>query len=157
MAEDTQDFKSLQDGVQAALISTIKTAGYISAEDLGFHRSLNPEVGSALDEQNARLLALANELLKSAGFVSDLKVPVLEDAEDVDNNWRSVVDVVDSLLEKTDICLDEYTGIIKRKQTEEVRTESHTLLDYMLIFASLLRHLNHRKEASTTRSVHKIL
>ncbi|APA14304.1 hypothetical protein SS1G_11882 [Sclerotinia sclerotiorum 1980 UF-70] len=119
MAEDTPDFQSLQDEVQAALVSTIKTAGYISTEDLGFHRSLNPEVGSALDEQNARLLALANDLLKSAGTVSGLRVPILEDADDVDNNWRSVVDVVDSLLEKTDTCLDEYTGIIKRKLVEE--------------------------------------
>ncbi|KAM0170526.1 hypothetical protein ACHAPC_007863 [Botrytis cinerea] len=119
MAEDTQDFKSLQDEVQAALVSTVKTAGYIASEDLGFHRSLNPEVGSALDEQNARLLALANQLLKSAASVSGIQVPILEDVDDVDNNWRGVVDVVDSLLEKTDTCLDEYTGIIKRKQVEE--------------------------------------
>ncbi|KAF7912261.1 uncharacterized protein EAF01_001282 [Botrytis porri] len=119
MAEDTQDFKSLQDEVQAALVTTVKTAGYIASEDLGFHRSLNPEVGSALDEQNARLLALANQLLKSAASVSGIQVPILEDADDVDNNWRGVVDVVDSLLEKTDTCLDEYTGIIKREQVEE--------------------------------------
>ncbi|KAF7911668.1 uncharacterized protein EAE98_011932 [Botrytis deweyae] len=119
MAEDTQDFKSLQDEVQAALVTTVKTAGYIASEDLGFHRSLNPEVGSALDEQNARLLALANQLLKSAASVSGIQVPILEDVDDVDNNWRGVVDVVDSLLEKTDTCLDEYTGIIKRKQVEE--------------------------------------
>ncbi|KAF7929855.1 uncharacterized protein EAE97_009452 [Botrytis byssoidea] len=119
MAEDTQDFKSLQDEVQAALVTTVKTAGYIASEDLGFHRSLNPEVGSALDEQNARLLALANQLLKSAASVSGIQVPILEDVDDVDNNWRGVVDVVDSLLEKTDTCLDEYTGIIKRKQGEE--------------------------------------
>ena len=118
--DDTLDFKTLQDEVQAALVSTIKTAGQIASEDLGFHRSLNPEVGKALDEQNARLLALSIDLLKSAASVSDLQVPVFEDAEDVDNNWRSVVDVVDSLLEKTDICLDEYTGVIKRKVTEEV-------------------------------------
>ncbi|TGO34155.1 hypothetical protein BHYA_0210g00120 [Botrytis hyacinthi] len=119
MAEDTQDFKSLQDEVQAALVTTVKTAGYIASEDLGFHRSLNPEVGTALDEQNARLLALANQLLKSAASVSGIQVPILEDVDDVDNNWRGVVDVVDSLLEKTDTCLDEYTGIIKRKQVEE--------------------------------------
>ncbi|KAA8566643.1 hypothetical protein EYC84_009182 [Monilinia fructicola] len=98
----TRDFKSLQDEVQAAL------------------------VGNALDQQNARLLALANELLKSAGSVSGLKVSTLEDVDDVDNNWRNVVDVVDSLLEKTDTCLDEYTGIIKRKQVEEPSATSKT-------------------------------
>ncbi|KAB8292957.1 hypothetical protein EYC80_007321 [Monilinia laxa] len=141
MADDTQDFKSLQDEVQAALVSTIKTAGQISSEDLGFHRSLNPEVGNALDQQNARLIALANELLKSAGSVSGLKVPTLEDVDDVDNNWRNVVDVVDSLLEKTDTCLDEYTGIIKKENKSK----------------SLLRHQNPRKDSLIILSAHKTL
>lgn len=115
--DETNDFKSLQDQLQAALISTTRTTGQISAEDLGFHRSFNPEVGTALDEQSERVLALASALLKSAASISDLRAPTLEDSDDVENNWRNVVDVVDSLLEKSDTCLDEYTGVIKRKDT----------------------------------------
>jgi hypothetical protein len=115
MAE-TQDFKSLQEQVQSALIATTRTAGQVASEDLGFHRSFNNEVGTALDEQSQRLLSLASALLKSAASIAELRAPVLEDADDVENNWRSVVDVVDSLLEKSDICLDEYTGVIKRKE-----------------------------------------
>ena len=114
--DQSQDFKSLQEQVQSALIATTRTAGQISSEDLGFQRSLNPEVGTALDEQNQRLLALSTSLLKSAASISELRAPVLEDADDVENNWRSVVDVIDSLLEKTDTCLDEYTGMIKRRE-----------------------------------------
>ncbi|CAG8980174.1 hypothetical protein HYALB_00007414 [Hymenoscyphus albidus] len=110
-----QDFKSLQEQVQAALIATTRSAGQISSEDLSFQRSLNPEVGTALDEQSNRLLALSTSLLKSAASISELRAPVLEDVDDVENNWRSVVDVIDSLLEKADTCLDEYTGMIKRK------------------------------------------
>jgi len=123
--DQTQDFKSLQDEIQSSLIATTRTSGQISSEDLGFQRSLNPEVGKALDEQSERLLALSKSLLKSAASISELKAPVFEDAEDLDNNWRNVVDVVDSLLEKTDICLDEYTGVIKQKDTEEV--DAHSL------------------------------
>ncbi|PVH88022.1 hypothetical protein DL98DRAFT_566398 [Cadophora sp. DSE1049] len=115
--DETHDFKSLQDQLQAALIATTRTTGQISAEDLGFHRSFNPEVGTALDEQSERVLALASALLKSAASISDLRPPTLEDSDDVENNWRNVVDVVDSLLEKSDTCLDEYTGVIKRKDT----------------------------------------
>ncbi|KAK2628932.1 hypothetical protein QTJ16_002035 [Diplocarpon rosae] len=115
--EQIQDFRSLQDQVQAALISTTRTTGQISAEDLGFHRSFNSEVGTALDEQSERVLTLARALLKSASSISELKAPSLEDADDVENNWRNVVDVVDSLLEKSDTCLDEYTGMIKRNET----------------------------------------
>ena len=114
--DQTQDFKSLQDQIQAALIATTRTTGQISSEDLGFHRSFNPEVGTALDEQSERLLALAGELLKSAVSISELRAPILQDADDVETNWRGVVDVIDSLLEKSDTCLDEYTGVIKRKE-----------------------------------------
>ena len=115
--DPTQDFKSLQDQIQAALISTTRTTGQISSEDLGFQRSLNPEVGTALDEQSERLLSLATALLKSAASISQLRAPALEEADDVENNWRGIVDVVDSLLEKSDTCLDEYTGVIKRKDS----------------------------------------
>lgn len=115
--DETQDFKSLQDHIQSSLLSTTRISGQISSEDLLFQRSLNPQVGTSLDEQTERLLELANALLESAASVSGLQAPVLDDAEDVDSNWRGVVDVLDTLLEKTDIGLDEYTGVIKRRET----------------------------------------
>ena len=115
--DQTQDFKSLQNQIQASLLSTTRVSGQISSEDLSFQRSLNPQVGTALDEQTERLLELAGTLLKSAASISGLQAPVLDDAEDVDSNWRGIVDVVDTLLEKTDIGLDEYTGVIKRRET----------------------------------------
>jgi exosome complex exonuclease RRP6 len=117
--DQAQDFKSLQDQIQPALLATTRVSSQLSSQDLGFQRSLNPEVGTSLDEQTARLLELSRGLLKSAASIAELHVPVLEDVEDVDNHWRGVVDVVDSLLEKTDTCLDEYTGLIKRKATTE--------------------------------------
>jgi exosome complex exonuclease RRP6 len=114
--DHSQDFKSMQDQIQAALIAVTRTAGQISSEDLGFHRSFNPEVGTALDEQSQGLLGLVGALIKSAASISELRAPALEDSDDVENNWRNIVDVVDSLLEKSDTCLDEYTGVIKRQQ-----------------------------------------
>lgn len=120
-------FKSLQDAIQAALISTTRTVGQISAEDLGFHRSLNPEVGTALDEQNARLLGLSSSILQSAAALTESNAPELQEVDDVDNNWRGVVDVVDSLLERADICLDEYTGVIKRKASPSDQVCAETL------------------------------
>ena len=113
--EGPPGFKSLQDAVQAALISTTRTVGQISSEDLGFHRSLNLEVGKALDEQSSRLLGLSSSILQSAAALTESNAPILQEVDDVDNNWRGVVDVVDSLLERADTCLDEYTGVIKRK------------------------------------------
>lgn len=128
MMDQTQDFKSLQDEIQAALLSTTRISAQISSEDLGFQRSLNPQVGASLDEQSERLLELTSSLLKSAASISELQVPALDDADDVDSNLRAIIDVVDSLLEKADIGLDEYTGVIKRKDTPITDQASRWLL-----------------------------
>ncbi|KAF2466848.1 uncharacterized protein BDR25DRAFT_293359 [Lindgomyces ingoldianus] len=107
-------FKSLQDSISAALVSTTRSATQIGAADIPFQRSLDPALGNALDEQNARLLQLAQRLLENAAASSDAVGPRLPDVEAIDSNWRGVVDVVDSLLEKADTSLDEYTGVVKR-------------------------------------------
>ena len=132
MEQTTTEFKSLQDEIQNALIAATRTTGKLSAEDLGFQRSLNREVGPALDEHSERVLGLANALLKSAASISDLRVPKLQDSEDVENNWRGVVDVVDSLLEKADTALYEYTGVIKRKDTAVAEPVIQTLHIYRI-------------------------
>lgn len=119
--EQPQDFKSSQEQIQGALVAITRSVNGLAAEDLGFQRTLNPEVGSLLDEQAERLLAVAKGLLKSAASLSGLNAPLLEDADDLENNWSNVVDVLDSLKEKSDICLDEYTGLIK-KGASQVRT-----------------------------------
>lgn len=109
-----ESFKSLQDEISKALVSTTRSATRIAGADIAFQRSLNPDVGAALDVQNGRLLQLAQRLLESAAASSDAVGPKLPDVESIDGNWRAVVDVIDSLLEKADTSLDEYTGVVKR-------------------------------------------
>ena len=108
------NFKTFQDTVSSALVSVTRTATGISAEDLGFQRSLDPTFADTLDKQNARLLVLAEHLLANAASGSEVVGPKLHDADAVESSWRGVVDVVDSLLEKADTSLDEYTGVVKR-------------------------------------------
>ena len=135
----THDFATLQKSLQAALISTTRTTSSLCAEDLPFQRSLDPTFARELDRQNARLLALAERLLGSAvavapdgdavsagsGSGSDPKTPGaaaanrvvaprLRNAEELDRNWTKVVDVVDSLLERTDGVLDEVRGVMRK-------------------------------------------
>ena len=117
-----QDFKAFQEGIQKSLVSTVKTANRIAAEDLSFQRTVNPEVAEQLDDKSARVLALSTRLLQSAAKTCGIKPPSLEDAEDIDMNWQSIVDVVDSVLEKADTALDEYTGLIKRKDSPSAET-----------------------------------
>lgn len=112
--ESSTTFKSFQDRISSSLVDTTRTAGQIAAEDLGFHRSLNASIASQLDRQNGRLLEIAGKLTKVAVLNSDVKAPQLNSADAVEDNWQGVVDVIDSLLEKADACLDEYTGVVKR-------------------------------------------
>lgn len=114
--EQSKDFKSLQDNIQKSLVSTIKTVNRIAAEDLSFQRTVNPNVAQQLEDRTSRILELSTRLLQSAGKACSVKAPKLEDVEDIEMNWRSVVDVVDSSLEKADTALDEYTGLVKRKE-----------------------------------------
>jgi exosome complex exonuclease RRP6 len=110
-----EQLSTLQSNISAALISTTRSAGAVASEDLTFHRSLDPALGTELDKQNARLLDLANRLLGAATANTEIVRPqLLKDLENVEDNWRAVVDVVDSLLERADTALDEFTGAVKR-------------------------------------------
>lgn len=126
-----EDFSEFQKTVSESLVATTRNTTQICAEDLGFHRSLDPTVGSALDKQNARLLSLAERLLGHAAAGSEVVGPRLEDTDAVDGQWRGIVDVVDSLLERADTNLDEYTGIVKRltPSKEQVGTNGSAVTD----------------------------
>lgn len=108
------EFGPLQERVISKLVQTTRTVGQLSAEDLSFHRSSSAEISDSLDEQSGRLLSLTSSLLKVATAGTDTKAPVLEDEDSIEDNWRGVVDVIDTLLEKADACLDEFTGVIKK-------------------------------------------
>ena len=110
------DFADLQSAISSALVSTTRSASALANEDLPFHRSLDASLGHKLDRQNARLLGLASGLLGVARPATETvrRPPSLRDVEGIENNWRAVVDVVDSLLERADTALDEFTGAVKR-------------------------------------------
>ena len=109
-------FSTLQSSLTSALVSTTRSASTLANEDLPFHRSLDASLASKIDQQNARLLHLATGLLGSATATSETVrgPPSLKDVEGIENNWRAVVDVVDSLLERADTALDEFTGAVRR-------------------------------------------
>ncbi|KAK5625825.1 hypothetical protein RRF57_001541 [Xylaria bambusicola] len=145
--DSSQDFKSLQESIQNALVSTTRLANQIAAEDLSFQRTSNPTVAEELDDSSSRLLALTTSLLRSATKGTDVAGPNLEDADDVDVHWSRIVDVLDNLLEKADTSLDEYTGAIKRKalaidQHTAPAKKSRYALDQSIRRANVLKPQN---------------
>ncbi|KAI1636019.1 ribonuclease H-like domain-containing protein [Biscogniauxia mediterranea] len=143
--DSSQDFKSIQEKIQKALILVTQSTNKIAAEDLSFQRTSNPTVAEELDDASSRLLTLTSSLLKSASKNTDVNAPSLEDADDVDVHWSRIVDVVDTLLEKADTSLDEYTGAIKRKnapveQTSlPINSKSRFSLDHSIRRANILK------------------
>lgn len=125
--DPSQDFKALREAVQSALVKVTRSVNGLANEDIQFQRTVHPSVASQLDHQTDRLLRLASGVLESAGKFTGQRTSRLEDVDDVEIQWRSTVDVIDSLLEKADTCLDEYTGLVKRKDApmyESVRVHS---------------------------------
>ncbi|KIW69597.1 hypothetical protein PV04_05467 [Phialophora macrospora] len=120
----TADFKAFQDLVQTSLINVTRSATQVSNQDLSFHRSSSEKFSRSLDRQNAHLLRLTGKLLKAATQDTQLKPPALHDQDDVEDNWRGIVDVVDGLLEKADSALDEFSGVIKPPSPTRQDTET---------------------------------
>lgn len=123
MASDAT-LSHLKSSISLALIDTTRTAAQISNEDLAFHRSSNPTIGSLLEQQNSRLLGLARRLIRSAASGTEVTAPHIVSTDSVEDNWKEIVDVVDILLEKADACLDEYSGVIRKlspTQEEQIK------------------------------------
>ena len=119
------DFKSMQDNITSCLVDVTRSAGQVASQDLNFLRATDPAATKLLDRQNDRLLDLTRRLCRSAAQGTGVSPPGLADLDAVDDNWKSVVDLVDILLEKADVCLDEYTGVIKKQTaTQEGVTEA---------------------------------
>ncbi|KAK0713113.1 ribonuclease H-like domain-containing protein [Lasiosphaeria miniovina] len=150
MMDSSQSFGALRETIQSALVTVTRSVNGLANEDLQFQRTVDPAVANKLDDKTDRLLRLASDLLASAGKATGQKVSTLEDVDDVDIQWKGIVDVIDSLLEKADTCLDEYTGLIKRKNLpvdesgrDSKRPKStHERLDQSLKRANILKPQN---------------
>lgn len=123
MAAD-EAFQRTRDKVTTALVNTTRTVAAIAAEDLSFQRSLNPAIADVLATQQARLLQVSQSLIDVTTVRTGVSAPRLSGVDAIENEWSTLVDVFDDLLEKTDACLDEYTGIIKTKDTPTVTPAS---------------------------------
>ncbi|KAG0325020.1 exosome nuclease subunit [Dissophora globulifera] len=98
------DFEAWQTALFAALVQATKAANAIPAGDVSFYRTLDRTFAADMDEASTSTLDLCNRLLRQAGG------PVarqLKDSDDVSDHFSIVVDVVDNMLEKVDLAMDE--------------------------------------------------
>ncbi|KAG1763058.1 ribonuclease H-like domain-containing protein [Suillus occidentalis] len=106
-------FPDYATSVQSAALTTTRLAATTLPPDIEFHRSIHVSFAAELDSLSTRVLRLTNRLVRLAGSVesSTLGRGTLDDEEDVLDGFKSlIVDPVDRLFERTDMCLDDYLG-----------------------------------------------
>ncbi len=148
--DSSQELKPLRDAVQSALVTVTRSVNSLANEDLQFHRTVHPSVATRLDQSTERLLRLASGVLKSAGKLTAQKEPRLDDVDDVEIQWKSIVDVIDTLLEKSDTCLDEYTGLIKRKDVPAAENVSPPRFPILRSFLTVSQGRELKRSKPTT-------
>ncbi|KAJ7082609.1 hypothetical protein C8R43DRAFT_1052282 [Mycena crocata] len=113
------NFVDFNSKVQAAALNATRSAAGLPV-DIAFHRSMDSELAEDLDAFSSRVLSLTNNLL-SLVATADVSQSSrqkgkakLQNQDDVVDDFHSlIVDSMDQLLERTDICLDEFLGRTK--------------------------------------------
>lgn len=97
--EFTKEYSGLID----RLMAVIRSATQLSALDVGFVRSLSPELAARSEEASGELLTLINALIaKSSSSTGAEPTRKLHTAQEVVSNWRSIEQSFDLLMDKID-------------------------------------------------------
>ncbi|KAG0006872.1 exosome nuclease subunit, partial [Modicella reniformis] len=132
------DFDAWQAALFAVLIKATKASNAVPAGDVAFYRTLDRSFASDMNEASSTTLDLCNRLLQQA---SGSTAEQLVNGDDVNDRFDIVVDVVDNMLEKVDIAMEEMKGL--RKKVGSVIPQSAPIiasakgdkLEYKLIHA----------------------
>ncbi|KAJ7929003.1 hypothetical protein B0H13DRAFT_2652544 [Mycena leptocephala] len=115
----SSSFPDFNSKVQAAALNATRSAAGLPA-DIPFHRSIDPELAEDLDAFSSHVLSLANNILSLVATADSSQSSrrkgkaKLQSQDDVVDDFHSlIVDSMDQLLERTDICLDEFMGRTK--------------------------------------------
>ncbi|KAF9435230.1 exosome nuclease subunit [Entomortierella beljakovae] len=98
------DFDAWQAALFATLVKATKAANAIPASDVTFYRTFDRTFASDMEDISISTLDMCNELMRQAGGPSTVE---LKDSDDVNDSFDIVTDVVDNMLEKVDVALDD--------------------------------------------------
>jgi exosome complex exonuclease RRP6 len=115
--EDSQ-LATLQDAISKSLVELTRTSTQLAAQDLGYFRVSHPKEAKQLNKSSTKILQLSRKLLHTAVGETTFSIPSYSDVDSLEDSWPTIVEVIDNLLEKTDVTLDEFTGVIKRQDAD---------------------------------------
>ncbi|KAJ7896101.1 ribonuclease H-like domain-containing protein [Mycena olivaceomarginata] len=114
----SSSFPDFNSKVQTAALNATRSAAGLPA-DIQFHRSIDPDLAEDLDAFSSRVLSLTNNILSLVATADPSSSrrkgkAKLQTQDDVVDDFHSlVVDCMDQMLERADICLDEFLGRTK--------------------------------------------
>lgn len=93
--------------VFGSLVSTIRTASQLAAQDISFYKTLDRDLSQSVEKCSDRLLQLINRMVQTT-IDNGEELEEFNDLDELQENWKDVGGVLDGLFEKTDIALDEF-------------------------------------------------
>ncbi|KAA8917633.1 hypothetical protein TRICI_000234 [Trichomonascus ciferrii] len=92
--------------VFGSLVSTIRTASQLAAQDISFYKTLDRDLSQSVEKCSDRLLQLINRMVQTTIDHGE-ELEEFNDLDELQEHWKAVGGVLDGLFEKTDIALDE--------------------------------------------------
>ncbi|KAG9070024.1 exosome nuclease subunit [Linnemannia hyalina] len=132
------DFEAWQTKLFQTLVKATKAANAIPAGDVSFYKTLDRDFANNMKEASASTLDMCNGILRQAGGQS---VEELKDGDDMKDRFDIIVDVVDNMLEKVDVVMDEMKAPRKKggaaiaQSAPVVALAKSNKLEYKLIHA----------------------
>ncbi|CDS03624.1 hypothetical protein LRAMOSA01026 [Lichtheimia ramosa] len=136
-------FKEYQESLFKSLVAATNAANALPSDDLGFYRSLDRQFAKDLDTCGSRLLTVANNVVQHCSGDTGAEFTSVDDVDDATFRFNNVIDVVDGLLEKADMYLDEMRGRTRKVENEHkqdapevTQVSAKGKLEYKLLHAN---------------------
>ncbi|KAG0238407.1 exosome nuclease subunit [Actinomortierella wolfii] len=131
------DIEGWQKKLFGALVIATKAANAIPPRDVQFYKSLDKDFAANMTDASTASLALINGLLAQTSGPSGEKI---KDTEEMTDRFDIITEVVDNLLEKVDVGIDEIKNPNKKKNALPksapiIATAKTDKLDFKLMHA----------------------
>ncbi|EGW35076.1 uncharacterized protein SPAPADRAFT_53425 [Spathaspora passalidarum NRRL Y-27907] len=93
-------------GVLPQLVSTIRAASSLAAQDINFYKSIDAGLASDIDSAAARLMNISNDLIRATTDDDEVKIGFGKQNVEGELSWNPIARVLDSIFEKIDYSFD---------------------------------------------------
>ncbi|EDO17433.1 hypothetical protein Kpol_1037p29 [Vanderwaltozyma polyspora DSM 70294] len=107
----------------SSVVSTVRAASSLAAQDVDFYRNLDKEISTSLNESSKEITNMINTLLLS---INENNEELESGKEGLEQYWKDFSNVMDNLFEKSDRSLDIIT---RSKTSNDNKSEFQYLSD----------------------------